>query len=63
MLTIQTTTAFAFGQNGTITHNPIDPGHTPGGSSSGSGAAVADFQCHIALGTQTVSLVSVQCER
>jgi amidase len=39
-----------------MTHNPVDKEHTPGGSSSGSGAAVADFQCHIALGTQTVRL-------
>lgn len=30
-----------------------DPNRTPGGSSSGSGAAVADFQVPLALGTQT----------
>ena len=35
------------------TVNPHRPGHTPGGSSSGSAAAVADRQCDIALGTQT----------
>ena len=29
------------------------PAHTPGGSSSGSAAAVADFQVPLALGTQT----------
>lgn len=33
--------------------NPHDPSRTPGGSSSGSGAAVGDFQVPIALGTQT----------
>jgi len=31
-------------------HNPV---HTPGGSSSGSAAAVADFQVPVGLGTQT----------
>lgn len=35
------------------THNPHAPGHTPGGSSSGSAAAVADFHVPLALGTQT----------
>lgn len=35
------------------TANPRKPGHTPGGSSSGSAAAVADGQADIALGTQT----------
>lgn len=35
------------------TRNPHNPEHTPGGSSSGSGAAVADFQVPLALGTQT----------
>lgn len=33
--------------------NPRKAGHTPGGSSSGSAAAVADGQADIALGTQT----------
>jgi Asp-tRNA(Asn)/Glu-tRNA(Gln) amidotransferase A subunit family amidase len=37
----------------TITRNPWNPEHTPGGSSSGSGAAVADRMCPAALGTQT----------
>jgi len=36
------------------TTNPINPAHTPGGSSSGSAAAVADYHVPIALGTQTV---------
>ncbi|MFH1954492.1 MAG: amidase [Pseudomonadota bacterium] len=37
----------------TITCNPWNPEHTPGGSSSGSGAAVADRMCLAALGSQT----------
>ncbi len=51
-----TTTAFGCSQDGTIagTCNPHNPDHTPGGSSSGSGAAVGDYQVAIALGTQTV---------
>jgi len=36
------------------TRNPIAVGHTPGGSSSGSAAAVADAMVPLALGTQTV---------
>jgi Asp-tRNA(Asn)/Glu-tRNA(Gln) amidotransferase A subunit family amidase len=36
------------------TRNPHDTRHTPGGSSSGSAAAVADFMVPAALGTQTV---------
>lgn len=35
------------------TSNPLNPAHTPGGSSSGSAAAVADFMVPLALGTQT----------
>lgn len=35
------------------TRNPLDPSRTPGGSSSGSGAAVADFMVPLAIGTQT----------
>jgi Asp-tRNA(Asn)/Glu-tRNA(Gln) amidotransferase A subunit family amidase len=35
------------------TRNPFDPARTPGGSSSGSGAAVGDFMVPLALGTQT----------
>lgn len=41
----------------TRTHNPLAPGHTPGGSSSGSAAAVADGQVPLALGTQTAGSV------
>ena len=36
-----------------ITTNPHDTARTPGGSSSGSGAAVADFMVPAAFGTQT----------
>jgi Asp-tRNA(Asn)/Glu-tRNA(Gln) amidotransferase A subunit family amidase len=35
------------------TVNPHDPKHTPGGSSSGSAAGVADFQVPLGFGTQT----------
>jgi Asp-tRNA(Asn)/Glu-tRNA(Gln) amidotransferase A subunit family amidase len=35
------------------TRNPRNPAHTPGGSSSGSAAAVADRMVPLALGTQT----------
>lgn len=35
------------------TRNPHNPAHTPGGSSSGSAAAVADGMLPLALGTQT----------
>jgi Asp-tRNA(Asn)/Glu-tRNA(Gln) amidotransferase A subunit family amidase len=35
------------------TKNPHNPAHTPGGSSSGSAAAVADFQSVLGTGTQT----------
>ncbi len=39
------------------TTNPHNSDHTPGGSSSGSAAAVADFQVPVALGTQTAGSV------
>jgi Asp-tRNA(Asn)/Glu-tRNA(Gln) amidotransferase A subunit family amidase len=35
------------------TTNPLNEAHTPGGSSSGSGASVADFMVPVAFGTQT----------
>src|SRR5215471_14268218 len=35
------------------TVNPHNPAHTPGGSSSGSAAGVADFQVPLGFGTQT----------
>jgi aspartyl-tRNA(Asn)/glutamyl-tRNA(Gln) amidotransferase subunit A len=46
------TTPFA-NNDPTVTRNPWNPAHTPGGSSSGSAAAVADRMCAAALGTQT----------
>ena len=39
------------------TVNPRKAGHTPGGSSSGSAAAVADGQADLALGTQTAGSI------
>jgi Asp-tRNA(Asn)/Glu-tRNA(Gln) amidotransferase A subunit family amidase len=47
-----TTTEFAF-TDPTACRNPFDLNRTPGGSSSGSGAAVAAGLVDIALGTQT----------
>lgn len=47
-----TTTAFA-ANDPTATLNPRNPNHTPGGSSSGSAAAVAAGMIPLALGTQT----------
>lgn len=52
-----TSTEFATYQP-TLTMNPHNPTHTPGGSSSGSAAAVADGQVQIALGTQTAGSVN-----
>lgn len=46
------TTEYAFTEPGP-TCNPHDPTRTPGGSSSGSAAAVADFHVPVALSTQT----------
>ena len=50
------TTELAMGASGK-TRNPHNPAHTPGGSSSGSAAAVADFMVPLALGTQTAGSV------
>ena len=47
------TTEFAYFSPGP-TSNPAAPGHTPGGSSSGSAAAVAAELGDLALGTQTI---------
>lgn len=50
------TTEFAYFAPGP-TRNPHNMGHTPGGSSMGSAAAVASGLCPLALGTQTVGSV------
>jgi len=47
------TVEFASGGRKALTTNPFNPDHTPGGSSSGSGAAVGDFHVPFAFGTQT----------
>jgi Asp-tRNA(Asn)/Glu-tRNA(Gln) amidotransferase A subunit family amidase len=47
------TTEFAAAGRWAATRHPRDIRHTPGGSSAGSAAAVADWQVPIALGTQT----------
>ncbi len=39
------------------TRNPVDPEHTPGGSSSGSAAAVAAGLSPLTLGTQTIGSI------
>lgn len=49
----KTVTAEFAGMTPGPTANPHNPAHTPGGSSSGSGAAVADFMVPAAFGTQT----------
>ena len=49
----KTVTAEFAGMTPGPTTNPHNQAHTPGGSSSGSGAAVADFMLPIAFGTQT----------
>jgi Asp-tRNA(Asn)/Glu-tRNA(Gln) amidotransferase A subunit family amidase len=50
------TTEFAYFQPGP-TRNPRNLAHTPGGSSSGSAAAVADHMLPLALGTQTAGSI------
>ena len=50
------TTEFAYLEPGN-TRNPHDLQHTPGGSSSGSAAAVADHHVPLALGTQTAGSI------
>lgn len=52
-----TTTEFAL-YDPSVTMNPYHADRTPGGSSSGSAAAVADGQVRVALGTQTAGSVT-----
>ncbi|MGX7706573.1 amidase [Methylobacterium sp. Gmos1] len=47
------TVEFAAAGRRAATRHPMNPAHTPGGSSSGSAAAVADHQVPLAFGTQT----------
>jgi len=47
------TVEFACAGRRALTRNPHNLAHTPGGSSSGSAAAVADLMCPLAFGTQT----------
>lgn len=51
------TTEFAYFAPGP-TRNPHNPAHTPGGSSSGSAAAVGAGLCPLALGTQTIGSIT-----
>ncbi len=51
------TTEFAYFYPGP-TRNPVNPEHTPGGSSSGSAAAVAAGYCSLAVGTQTIGSIN-----
>lgn len=50
------TTEFAYFDPGP-SRNPYNPQHTPGGSSSGSAAAVSAGLCPIATGTQTIGSI------
>ncbi len=51
------TTEFAYFAPGP-TRNPWNPEHSPGGSSSGSAAAVSAGYCPLALGTQTIGSIN-----
>lgn len=51
------TTEFAYFAPGP-TRNPYNLEHTPGGSSSGSAAAVAAGLCQLAIGTQTIGSIN-----
>lgn len=51
-----TTTEFASFKSSATT-NPLDLKHTPGGSSSGSAAAVADYMVPLATGSQTAGSI------
>jgi Asp-tRNA(Asn)/Glu-tRNA(Gln) amidotransferase A subunit family amidase len=53
MIIGKTATCEFAGMAPAATLNPLNNAHTPGGSSSGSAAALADFMVPLALGTQT----------
>ncbi|GAB3354082.1 amidase [Modestobacter lapidis] len=50
---------FAFGGITPTTRNPWDTGRIPGGSSGGSGAAVAAGSCMVGLGTDTAGSIRI----
>ena len=50
---------FAFGGETPTTRNPWDTGRIPGGSSGGSGAAVAAGSCTVALGSDTAGSIRI----
>ena len=52
--TVSTEFAYFFPGN---TRNPLNPEYSPGGSSSGSAAAVAAGYCPVAIGTQTIASI------
>ena len=53
----KTVTTELAGFKSSVTTNPHHPKHTPGGSSSGSAAAVADFMVPLATGSQTAGSI------
>lgn len=53
------TDEFAYGASTPGTTNPWAPDHVPGGSSGGSGAAVAARQCTVAIGTDTAGSIRI----
>ncbi|SOC50310.1 aspartyl/glutamyl-tRNA(Asn/Gln) amidotransferase subunit A [Blastococcus aggregatus] len=50
---------FAFGGITPTTRNPWDPGRIPGGSSGGSGAAVAAGSCMVGMGSDTAGSIRI----
>ncbi len=50
---------FAYGAITPTTRNPWDPGRIPGGSSGGSGAAVAAGSCMVGLGSDTAGSIRI----
>jgi aspartyl-tRNA(Asn)/glutamyl-tRNA(Gln) amidotransferase subunit A len=50
---------FAYGVITPTTRNPWNPGHIPGGSSGGAGAAVASGACMVGLGSDTAGSIRI----